>query len=120
MKTIIKLAIAALVIHACFRAGSVYVKHYNFKDAVKETAQFSGTKTDDVLHARVIELAKEYQIPLEPANVTVRRVDNHTQIDAIYNEKIEILPTYFYPWDFKVNVDAFTLIAKDATLPTTR
>lgn len=112
MKTIFKLAITALILHACFRAGTVFWRHYQFEDGVEATAQFSGNRSANELHARVMELAREFQIPLEPGNVDVRRQENHTLVDAVYTERIEILPSYFYPWQFKVNVDAFTIVPK--------
>jgi hypothetical protein len=112
MKALFKIAIAALIVHACFRAGTVFWRHYQFKNGVEATAQFSGRQSTDELHARVMEIAKELQIPLQPGNVDVRRRENHTLIDAAYTERIEILPSYFYPWQFKVNVDTFTLFAK--------
>jgi hypothetical protein len=49
---------------------------------------------------------------VEPEAVRVRREDNHTLVDAVYTERIEILPRYFYPWQFKVSVDTFTYVAK--------
>lgn len=113
MKTLIKLIIAALVVHATWRAGTVYFRYYQFKDAVQQTAQFSGTRSENALRDRVLEIAKELQVPLDSDRVTVRRQDNHTLIDATYDEQIELLPRYYYPWVLKVNVDAFTIVPKN-------
>ena len=49
MKTIIKLVIAALVIHATWRAGTVYLRYYEFKDEVTQIAQFGVNETDNEL-----------------------------------------------------------------------
>jgi hypothetical protein len=113
MKALVKLIIAALVIHATWRTGTVYFRHYQLKDGLQQTAQFSGTRSESDLHNRVMELAGELQVPLDPENVRVRRQDNHTLIDATYDEQIEVLPRYFYPWQFRVHVDAFTLVPKN-------
>ena len=113
MKTLIKLIVAALIVHATWRAGTVYYRYYQFKDGVQQTAQFSGTRKENELHNRVLELASELQVPLSPDRVSVRRQDNHTLIDATYDEPIELLPRYFYPWQFRVNVDAFTIVPKN-------
>jgi hypothetical protein len=110
MKTIIKLIIAALIVHATWRAGMVYFRFYQFKDGVQQTAQFSGTRSEQDLHGRVLELAREFQVPLDADRVTVRRQDNRTVINATYDERIELLPRYFYPWQLRVNVDAFTIV----------
>jgi hypothetical protein len=112
MKTIIKLVIAALIVHATWRAGNVYLRYYQFKDNVQQAAQFSDRRPESELHERVLSLAKQFEIPVEPDAVRVRREDNHTLVDAVYTERIEILPKYFYPWEFRVSVDTFTYVAK--------
>ena len=112
MKAIIRLVIAALIVHATWRAGNVWVRYYKFKDGVQQAAQFSERRPTSELHARVMTLAKQNAIPLDPDAVQVRREENHTLVDATYTERIEILPKYFYPWEFKVNVDTFTYFAK--------
>lgn len=112
MKTIIKLIVAALVVHATWRTSTVYMRYYEFKDQVHEAAQFSDRKPDSELHARVLTLAEQHQIPLAPEALNVRRQENHTLVDATYTEQIEVLPRYFYPWEFKVHVDTFTYVAK--------
>ena len=112
MKTIIKLVVAALVVHATWRAATVYMRYYEFKDQVHEAAQFSDRRPDSELRARVLTLAEQHQIPLAPEALNVRRQENHTLVDATYSERIELLPRYFYPWEFKVNIDTFTYVAK--------
>lgn len=119
MKALIKLAIAALIVHASWRAGNVYWRYYKFKDGVQHTAQFSGTSSESDLQSRVMQIAGQYQIPVNPEQIRVRREANHTLIDAVYRDRIEIAPSYFYPWEFTVNVDAFTVSMpkSDDTVP---
>ena len=112
MKTLIKLIVAAIVLHATWRAGTAYWRYYQFKDGLQQTAQFSGNRSENELQNRAYELAKEYQIPIGPDHISVRRVENHTLIDASYEERIELFPRYYYPYQFKVNVDAFTIVPR--------
>ena len=114
MKALIRLVIAALIIHATWRAGTVYWRHYQFRDGVRRTAQFAGRRSDQDLRMEVLEIAKAFDIPLDAGRVNVRRRENHTLIDASYDERIELLPRYYYPWRFNVNVDTFTLVPKEA------
>ena len=107
IKTIIKLAIAALVVHACWRSGNVFLKYYKFKDAVHETVLFSHSKTDAQLQSRVMDLASQYDVPVAAEDVAIVRQENKTMVNAVYTDQIELLPTKFYPWQFKVNVEAF-------------
>jgi type III secretion system FlhB-like substrate exporter len=106
IKTIIKLAIAALVVHACWRSGNVVLKYSKFKDAVHEMVLFSNAKSDGQLAGRVMDLARQYEVPLAEENVQIQRVENRTIVNAVYTDQIEFIPTKFYPWQFKVNVDA--------------
>ena len=120
IKAIVKIALAALVLNACWRSATVFLKYYKFKDAVHETVLFSSAKSDAQLEARVLELAQQLDIPLQPENVTIRREDNRTAIDAVYTDHIELIPTKFYPWEFKIDVDAFNAYmpsSKDVTTP---
>jgi hypothetical protein len=109
MKTIVKLVIAALILHATWRAGTVYLRYYEFRDDVQQIAQFAGRQSDGELTSKVLEAARERGIPLEPGAASVRRQNNHLQIDAVYTEQIELLPRYFYPWQFNMNVDVLTI-----------
>jgi hypothetical protein len=113
MKALIKLIIAALLLHATWRAGTVYFRYYQFKDEVQQTALFSGSRSENDLHKRVMELADEFRVPLDPDRVTVRRQNNHTRINATYEERVELLPRYFYPWRLTLNVDEFTIVPKN-------
>ena len=114
MKAIIKLLIAALVLHATWRAGTVYLRYYEFKDEVTQIAQFGVNQPNLVLRSNVIDAAKRRDIPLDPEAVNVQRRQAHIIIDANYTEPVELLPRYFYPWDAKLHVDVLTLVLQEA------
>jgi hypothetical protein len=107
-RTVVKLAIFLLVVHALYRFVPVYFHYQQFKDAVHETALFSRSKTDAQIIDHVMELAGKYQIPLQREYVQVRRQNEETLIDASYVESIEWLPTYSRPWQFDVGAQAWT------------
>ncbi len=109
MKTLIKLLIAALVVHASWRSGTVFWRYYKLKDGAQATALFAGHRTEAELHSRVMEIAHELDVPMDPAALTVRKEPNHTYINGSYIDQIELVPRYFYPWQFKLDVDVFTL-----------
>jgi hypothetical protein len=114
MKTIIKLMIAALVIHATWKAGTVYLNYYEFKDEVTQIAQFGTQKPDAKLRDEVLDAAQRREIKLDPDAVSVRRPNQRIVIDANYREQVELAPRYFYPWDAKVHVDVLTLVLQQA------
>jgi len=105
-RTIVKVAIFLLVVHALYRFVPVYIRYQQFKDAVHETALFSRRTTDLEIVDRVMQLADKYRIPLDREYVQVRRDHDQLFIDASYVESIEWLPTYRRPWQFDVGEEA--------------
>ena len=114
MKSLIKLLIAAAVLHATWKGGNAYMRYWQFKEQVTEIAQFGVRRTDNELHNLVLDAAKEKDIPLNPETVRVQRRQSHIIIDANYRENVEVIPRYFYPWDAKVHVDVLTLVLQEA------
>lgn len=101
--------IAGLVVHASWRGGSAFWRYYKFEDGVRVTAQFSGFLSEAEIQNRVIEIAQELDVPIDLGKVDVRKEENHTFVNTSYTERIELVPTYFYPHRFTVNVDVFTV-----------
>jgi hypothetical protein len=109
MKTIIKLAIAALIINASWRVGSVFWRYYRFKDEVQQAALFGSSRSESDLQKSVVETAERMQLPVAPESVSVHREENHTFINATYTEQVQLVPTYYFPYQFNMNLDVLTL-----------
>jgi hypothetical protein len=108
IKFVVKLAIVALIANATWRVGSAYATHYRFTDAVQATTQFRAQKTDEQIHARILELASQYDIPVTDESLTVRRAANgHTIVDGAYAKPIDLAPGFTYRWPFTLHVDTF-------------
>ena len=114
MKAIIKLLIAALVIHATWKAGTVYLRYHALKEDVTQIAQFGTRRSDNELRNGVVDAAKRREIALAGGDVSVKRDNHHIIIDANYTEQVELAPRYFYPWDAKLHVDVLTLVLQEA------
>jgi hypothetical protein len=115
MKTLIKLALVALVANATWHLLVVYSAHYKFKDAVLYAAEFRGNKTDEQLKQEVLGIAAQAELPIDEEHLTVRRLDEtHTSVDTGYTRTVELLPGVTYPWPFTVHVDAYAKVLSDA------
>ena len=101
-KKLLSLAIFLAIAYATVNVGAVYLRYQQFKDAVRETALFAGTKTDEQLKARVMELAQRDEVPLDPEYVHIERVADRVVITASYIEIIKLLPGYERQWQFDV------------------
>lgn len=108
MKFIIKLLIAAAIANAAWRVGSAYLAHYRFKDAVEQLTQYRGDRTDDQLRSRILELAAQYDIPIDADQLRVQRDErNHTTVDTSYSRQLELFPGFKYPWEFTIHLDTY-------------
>jgi len=122
-KTLIKIAIALLIVHAAFRVGNAAWNYYRYEDALQQLAQFGERTTERKLCDQAMSTAADYGVPIEPSGLTIRKGSNppfnceegpRTQsgsvsalaasqltIEGIYTERLQVLPGYFYPWEFK-------------------
>ena len=106
MKTILQIAVAAMLLTACVQGGRAALKHYQFVDALHEAMLFAGSLTAEQVATQVVEIAGDHEIPLEPDNVTVRREPFLVVIDAPYTETINVVPgLYQRAWDFETSVN---------------
>jgi len=108
MKSLIKLALAALVTYAAWNAGNAWLEFIKVKDAIEELTTFGTKLSDDELRAKVVETAYQHGITFD-GDVLIRRETQHTYVDATYTQRVSVMPWYVYPWKFEVHVDALTL-----------
>jgi len=105
IKLFLKLAIVALLANAAFRIGAEYLTYVRFRDAIRDAAMFK-VKNETELMARVMELAEQYEVPLDEENVVIEREERRFHVDGWYDKEIEVAPNYFYPWHFGFALDA--------------
>jgi hypothetical protein len=98
LKRLISLLLAVVVIYAAWHTGMALLHYYQFKDAIGELALFAGTSTEDQLKERVMQLADQYEIPLDSEAVTVRTDPDVTDIATAYVASVKLLPNYTYEW----------------------
>lgn len=121
MKTIIKLAFAFAALTATVQAGRAAIKHYTFVDAVQESMIFASSSTQEEIAVRVLELADEHAIPIDPEALVVRRDPFLIHIEAPYTDAVDLLPgVYKHPWNFDTNVNVRLLEDRRPRTPTPR
>ena len=104
IKLFIKLAIVALLANAAFHIGSEYVTYVRFRDAIRDAAMFKA-KNDTELMTRIMDLADQYDVPLEEENITISRAERRVNVDGWYDKAIEVVPNYEYPWHFGLSLE---------------
>lgn len=109
IKTVIKLALVALVANATWHLFGAYSPHFKFKDAVQYAAQYRGDATDEDLRQRILDSALQFDIPLTAADLSVTHQDKHTIIALSYTRVVDLAPGLSYPWPFSLSIDTFTV-----------
>jgi hypothetical protein len=105
MKTIIQITVAAVLLTGSVQGGRAALKHYQFVDAIQEAMLFASSRTESQIADRVLELATDHQIPLDPGNLTVERAPYQITIDAPYTDTVNVLPGFYSRrWDFETKV----------------
>ena len=97
IKKIISLVIFLAVANAAVRVGVVYFHDQQFKDAVRELSLFSSGQSEEVVRAKVMEIAAQNQIPLDPDFIEVTRkvipgVGDHSIVKVSYAVMVPVFP----------------------------
>jgi hypothetical protein len=103
-KTIIRLAIIAVIAHAGIKIVPVFWQYANFKDRLAEAARFGVNRTNDQLVKKFWKIAEELEVPVESA-ITVSKNGNALVIDTEYTAQLEYFPKQYYPWKFVIHVE---------------
>jgi hypothetical protein len=90
----IHLLIVAGILWAGWHATPVYWNYFAFKEAVEETALFAGARaTEADLRARILKLAADHNVPLEPGALVVRIDAEVTEIQRpVHRERRAAAP----------------------------
>ncbi len=127
-KTLIKIAIALVILHAAFRVGSAYWNFYRYEDALLQIAQFGDRRSERQVCDEALTTAADFGVPIAAADLTVHKSGNppfncetgptalkgsalgtataQLTIEGWYLDRLQLLPGYFYPWEFKPAVSA--------------
>jgi hypothetical protein len=97
IKKVISLIIFLVLANAGVRVAIVYFHDQQFKDAVRELSLFSGGKAEELIRSKVLELAAQNQIPLDPDFVEMTRkitpgIGDHFVIKVSYAVMVEVFP----------------------------
>jgi hypothetical protein len=128
VKTLITIASALLVVHGAARVGYAFWTYYRYEDALQQIAQFADRSTEREVCAEALSAAAEFDLPIAPADLTVRKGNNppyncedgptltqgsgaaymtgQLSIDGTYVARLQLLPGYFYPWELKPSASA--------------
>jgi hypothetical protein len=109
VKTIIKILIAAAILNAAVRVGYAYAGFYQLEDAAQQLLTFGAQAQAGEIQRRMLEKAKELNVPLSPDDIEVKRDGLKTIASVAYTLPVEVFPNYKYPIDFEFSVNSVSL-----------
>lgn len=104
IKLLAKLILVALFANAAFHVGSEYLTYVKFRDAIRDAAMFKA-KNDTDLMARILDIANQYDIPVDEDNITIEREERQVNVEGWYDKQIEVVPGYQFPWHFSLSLE---------------
>ena len=102
IRRLIALVVVLALVYAGWNVGVVWSHYRTFQDDVRNVALFGNDKTDDDLKAKVMQLAGENDVPLQPEAVSIQRRAGEVVLQAHYTQTVKLLPGYTRPFDFTV------------------
>jgi hypothetical protein len=108
IKKIVSLIVFVLIVNAGARLALLYYHDQTFKDAVREYALFAGTppaKPNDVVLAKIMQLAQDNSIPLYPDYVEITRnssagLGEKVTVKVNYAVNVQLVPGYTRRFEF--------------------
>ena len=106
VKAIVGILVIIAAVYSVFQIAPVEMNNYSFQDDLRQiaiTGASSPNKTDDDLRVMVLNKAKEHDLPLLPAGITVQRIGTPgapaVYVGADYSVPID-LPGYSFALHF--------------------
>jgi hypothetical protein len=109
IRTLLKLAVVALVANAIWHLFGAYSPNYKLQDGIQYAAQNRAQLSDEALKERILDIAGQFEVPLSGDEVAITHTDKHTVVDVSYVRPIELAPGFRYPWPFSIHVDVLSL-----------
>ena len=105
MRKVISLAVIVLIALFFWRVIPPWMDYFDFQDEVREAARYSEGQTADEVKAHILKLAQESHVPLDADSVKILKEERLVHVSLAYTRNLEILPTYYYPYQFTIEVD---------------
>ena len=100
VKTLFSFAALLFISYLCFKFIPVYIAAYDFDNALKTQAQYSGSmKTNEVILKELLLKAQELELPITKENIKIQRSQSRLVITADYIVPVKT-PFFTYPWRF--------------------
>jgi hypothetical protein len=88
----------------CLKVIPVKIHSAELYDFMEEQAMFAGRTSLETIKKRILDRAKDLEIPLTKKGLTVERRAGRIRIRAVYTVPVEF-PGYTHHWEFEQTID---------------
>jgi len=100
IKTLLSFAFLLFVSYLGYKFIPIYVNAYDFDNALKTQAQYSGSfKTNEVIMKELLTKASELQLPITRKDIKIERNKSRITINVEYTVPVKT-PFFTYDWHF--------------------
>lgn len=100
VKTLFSFALLLFICYLGFKFIPVYIAAYDFDNAMKTQAQYSGSfKSNDVIMKELLGKAADLELPITKSNLKIDRSRSKMVITADYVVPVKT-PFFTYEWHF--------------------
>ena len=110
LQLVIVLLITAGIILAVVRIVPVYVRDFEFKDAIREEAKMARIRRDEppmAIRRRLFEKAQEVGLPVQPEQIQITPAGEGVRISVNYRVPVSLL-VYTLNLNFDASADTAT------------
>ena len=101
---IIWFAVLAVGILVGYKTIPVKIAASQLYDFMEEQAKWAATTPPEVIKKEIFQKAMEYELPLDPKNLSVERYGDNLKMRATFTVPVEF-PGYVYYWDFDFQIN---------------
>lgn len=112
-RKLLDLLLLILIVNAVWRVGPAFYQYFAFRNQVAETARWSVGGSERELKQSLLDLAVRMNVPVSERDITVVRRRERLLIDVRYVQALEVVPLYYYDYEFTISVD--TLLARPSS-----
>tara|TARA_B100000029_G_scaffold411115_1_gene413330 strand:+ start:611 stop:994 length:384 start_codon:yes stop_codon:yes gene_type:complete len=109
VRTVLKSAVAILVIYAAWQIAPVYIDYQQLRTEVADATRERGRGPEHELHSAVAALAAQRGVTVNRQDITVSKGRTYTQVEMRYIEQLRPLPGLVYPWTFSIQAEGLAV-----------
>lgn len=87
-----------------WKAIPVKIATSELYDFMVEQAKWAASSSDEAIKKRILDKARELDLPVDPAKVTVVKGGDKIRMRAVFTVPLEF-PGYTHDWNFDLQVD---------------